>query len=357
MAEKAVTCRRVEKITGLLGTAVIVVQMVFGNTGDNSGTGVCFTRDPSSGEKIFYGDYLVNAQGEDVVAGIRTPMPLREMQKTMPKVYGQLEKVRVKLEKHYRDMQDMEFTVEDGKLYMLQTRTGKRTPAATFRIAVDMANEKLITKEEAILRIKPEDIERLFYPVIDVKVDRKSLASKVLATGINAVPGAAVGKVVFSAQRAEEWAERGEKVILVRRETSPEDVGGMFVAQGIVTATGGKTSHAAVVARGWGKCCIVGCEQLDIDYATKTASANGRKIREGDWMTLDGNEGAVYEGEVKLSTPNLPDAFSILMSWADGVRRLGVRTNADTPHDARKAREMGAEGIGLVRTEHMFFKD
>src|SRR5256884_155797 len=201
MAEKAVTYRRVEKITGLLGTAVNVVQMVFGNTGDTSGTGVCFTRDPSSGEKIFYGDYLVNAQGEDVVAGIRTPMPLREMQKTMPKVYAQLEKVRVKLEKHYRDMQDMEFTVEDGTLYMLQTRTGKRTPAAAFRIAVDMANEKLITKEEAILRIKPEDIERLFYPVIDPKVDRKFLSSKILATGINAVPGAAVGKVVFSAQK------------------------------------------------------------------------------------------------------------------------------------------------------------
>src|SRR5437879_1199185 len=294
MAEKAVTYRRVEKITGLLGTAVNVVQMVFGNTGDTSGTGVCFTRDPSSGEKIFYGDYLVNAQGEDVVAGIRTPMPLREMQKTMPKVYGQLEKVRVKLEKHYRDMQDMEFTVEDGKLYMLQTRTGKRTPAAAFRIAVDMANEKLITKEEAILRIKPEDIERLFYPVIDVRVDRKSLASKVLATGINAVPGAAVGKVVFSAQKAEEWAERGEKVILVRRETSPEDVGGMAVAQGILTATGGKTSHAAVVARGWGKCCVVGAEKLDIDYKALAMSTNGKVVKEGDWMTLDGSEGVVY---------------------------------------------------------------
>src|SRR3989454_7570014 len=250
MAEKAVTYRRVEKITGLLGTAVNVVQMVFGNTGDNSGTGVCFTRDPSTGEKVFYGDYLVNAQGEDVVAGIRTPMPLREMAKTMPKVYAQLEKVRAKLEKHYRDMQDMEFTVENGTLYMLQTRTGKRTPAAAFRIAVDMANEKLISKDEALLRIKTEDIERLFYPVIDSKVDKKSLSSKILATGINAVPGAAVGKVVFSAQKAEEWAARGERVILVRRETSPEDVGGMAVAQGILTATGGKTSHAAVVARG-----------------------------------------------------------------------------------------------------------
>src|SRR5712672_1545654 len=240
MAEKAVTYRRVEKITGLLGTAVNVMQMVFGNTGDTSGTGVCFTRDPSSGEKIFYGDYLVNAQGEDVVAGIRTPMHLSEMNKTMPKVYAQLEKVRVKLEKHYRDMQDMEFTVEDGTLYMLQTRTGKRTPAAAFRIAVDMANEKLISKEEAIERIKPEDIERLFYPIIDAKVDKRSLESRILAKGINAVPGSAVGKVVFSAHKAEDWAAKGDKVILVRRETSPEDVGGMAVAQGILTATGGK---------------------------------------------------------------------------------------------------------------------
>src|SRR5436853_424371 len=229
MAEKALTYRRVEKITGLLGTAVNVVQMVFGNTGENSGTGVCFTRDPSSGEKIFYGDYLVNAQGEDVVAGIRTPMHLDQMAKTMPKVYAQLEQVRVKLEKHYRDMQDMEFTVEEGQLYMLQTRTGKRTPAAAFRMGVDMANEKLITREEALLRIKPEDIERLFYPVIDSKIDRNTLCAKVLATGINAVPGAAAGRVVFSAPKAEEWAERGEKVILVRRETSPEDVGGMAV--------------------------------------------------------------------------------------------------------------------------------
>jgi pyruvate,orthophosphate dikinase len=357
MAEKAVTYRRVEKITGLLGTAVNVVQMVFGNTGDNSGTGVCFTRDPSSGEKVFYGDYLVNAQGEDVVAGIRTPMPLREMAKTMPRVYAQLEKVRVKLEKHYRDMQDMEFTVEDGKLYMLQTRTGKRTPTAAFRIAVDMANEKLITREEALLRIKSEDIERLFYPVIDSKVDRKSLASRILATGINAVPGAAAGRVVFSAPRAEEWAARGEKVILVRRETSPEDVGGMAVAQGILTATGGKTSHAAVVARGWGKCCIVGAERLDIDYKTQTMTAAGKVVKEGDWITLDGSEGVVYSDAMPLVVPELPKSYEVFMKWADETRRLRVRTNADTPQDARKAREFGAEGIGLCRTEHMFFTD
>jgi pyruvate, orthophosphate dikinase len=284
-------------------------------------------------------------------------MPLREMQKTMPKVYGQLEKVRVKLEKHYRDMQDMEFTVEDGKLYMLQTRTGKRTPAATFRIAVDMANEKLITKEEALLRVKPEDIERLFYPVIDVKVDRKSLASKILATGINAVPGAAVGKVVFSAQKAEEWAERGEKVILVRRETSPEDVGGMAVAQGILTATGGKTSHAAVVARGWGKCCVVGAEELNIDYKVLAMSTNGKVVKEGDWITLDGSEGVVYTEAMPLVVPQLPKSYETLMKWADETRRLRVRTNVDTPQDARKAIEFGAEGIGLCRTEHMFFTD
>src|SRR6202166_3356257 len=256
MAEKAVTYRRVEKITGLLGTAVNVVQMVFGNTGDTSGTGVCFTRDPSSGEKIFYGDYLVNAQGEDVVAGIRTPMHLSEMKKAMPKVYGQLEKVRVKLEKHYRDMQDMEFTVEDGTLYMLQTRSGKRTPGAAFRIAVDMANEKLITKEEAIERIKPEDIERLFYPIIDTKVDRRSLESRILGKGINAVPGSAVGKVVFSANKAEEWAAKGENVMLVRLKTSPEDCTTMAVAHVILTATVFKTSHASFLARGWLNCCV-----------------------------------------------------------------------------------------------------
>jgi pyruvate,orthophosphate dikinase len=359
MAEKAVTYRRVEKITGLLGTGVNVQQMVFGNTGDNSGTGVCFTRDPSSGEKIFYGDYLTNAQGEDVVAGIRTPVHLTQLAKIMPKAYAQLEKVRVQLEKHYRDMQDMEFTVEDGKLYMLQTRTGKRTPAATFKIAMDMANEKLITKEEAILRIKPEDIERLFYPVIDAKVDKKSLESRIIAHGINAVPGAAVGKICLSAADAEEWAKKGEKVILVRRETSPEDVAGMAVAQGILTATGGKTSHAAVVARGWGKCCIVGADGVDIDYKAKTVKVAkvGKTLKEGDWLTLDGSEGIVYSGEMPLVTPELPKAYHVIMKWADGIRRLRVRTNADTPQDARKAIEFGAEGIGLCRTEHMFFTD
>ena len=359
MAEKAVTYRRVEKITGLLGTGVNVVQMVFGNTGDNSGTGVCFTRDPSSGEKVFYGDYLTNAQGEDVVAGIRTPVHLTELKKMMPRVYDQLEKVRVKLENHYKDMQDMEFTVEDGTLYMLQTRTGKRTPAAAFKMAVDMANEKLITKDEALVRIKPEDIERLFYPVIDSKFDKKMLQAKILTHGIDAVPGAAVGKVVFSAAEAEEWAKRGDKVILVRRETSPEDVGGMAVAQGILTATGGKTSHAAVVARGWGKCCIVGAETLSIDYQSKSMkdSKTNKTIKEGEWLTLDGSEGTVYAEQLALVTPELPKAYHTIMKWADETRKIGVRANADTPQDARKALEFGAEGIGLTRTEHMFFTD
>jgi pyruvate,orthophosphate dikinase len=357
MAEKAVTYRRVEKITGLLGTAVNVVQMVFGNKGENSGTGVCFTRDPSTGAKIFYGDYLAHAQGEDVVAGIRTPMHLEEMARRMPKVYTQLEGVRRTLERHYRDMQDLEFTVEEGKLYMLQTRTGKRTPAAAFVMAVDMAKEGLISKGEAVARIKPEDVERLFYPVLDEKARGEDLAGRLLARGINAVPGAAVGRAVFTAHEAEHWAKEGNKVILVRRETSPEDVGGMFVAQGILTATGGKTSHAAVVARGWGKCCVVGCEELEIDYEQARMRVNGREVRQGDWITLDGNEGLVYEGEIPLKMPEPPAAYKTLMRWADEIRRLGVRANADTPHDARKAIEMGAQGIGLCRTEHMFFKD
>ena len=357
MGEKAVTYRRVEKITGLLGTGVNVQQMVFGNTGDDSGTGVCFTRDPSTGEKIFFGDFLLNAQGEDVVAGIRTPLHLKELKNLMPKVYQQLERVREKLERHYTDMQDMEFTVEKGKLYMLQTRTGKRSPAATFQIAVDMANEKLITVEEALERAKSEDIERLFYPVLDSKIPRAELASRKIAEGINAVPGAAVGKAVFTAEEAEAWALRGERVILIRRETSPEDVGGMYVAQGILTATGGKTSHAAVVARGWGKCCIVGAEKLNIDAEAKTMRVGDHIIREGDWITLDGGDGSVYSGQFPLSRPEPPKAYETLMKWADKVRKLGVRTNADTPQDARLAREMGAEGIGLCRTEHMFFKD
>ncbi len=318
-----------------------VVQMVFGNLGDNSGTGVCFTRDPSSGQKIFYGEFLLNAQGEDVVAGIRTPMPLSELAKQMPQVYPQLEKVRNTLEKHYRDMQDLEFTIEDGKLYMLQTRTGKRSPQATFVMAVEMANEKLITRNEALMRIKSEDIERLFYPVIDA-ASAKDLQSRKLGSGINAVPGAAVGKAVFTAHEAEAWAARGEKVILIRRETSPEDVGGMFVAQGLLTATGGKTSHAAVVARGWGKCCVVGAEKLDINAGAKEMRAGGKVVKEGDWVTLDGNEGDVYEGQAKLVTPVHPKAYYTLLEWADRIRRLeGTYQRRYTPRRTECSRNGG----------------
>jgi pyruvate,orthophosphate dikinase len=352
-ADKAVTYRRVEKITDLKGTAVNVVQMVFGNKGDNSGTGVCFTRDPNTGENVFYGDCLINAQGEDVVAGIRTPMKLGELEKLLPKAYKQLCDVRRTLEKHYKEMQDLEFTIEDEKLYMLQCRTGKRSPVATFQIAVDMVKEKLINKPDAVARIQPEDIERLFYPVIDPTTDKKVLSAARLATGINAVPGAACGQVVFTAGDAEAWAAKGKKVILVRRETSPEDVGGMHAAQGILTATGGKTSHAAVVARGWGKCCIVGCEDLKIEG--KSMQVKGKAVKEGDFLTLDGSAGEIYAGELSLKKPELPEAYYTLMGWADQLRKIKVRTNADTPYDAENAIKMGAEGIGLCRTEHMFF--
>ncbi len=382
MAEKAVTYRRVEKIEGLIGTAVNVVQMVYGNMGDDSGTGVCFTRDPSTGENVFYGDLLINAQGEDVVAGIRTPIHLFELAAKMPEAWDQLNAVRAILEIHYKDMQDLEFTIERGKLYMLQCRTGKRTPTAAFRIAVEQATKPVlskaqvnrlvkkrylpkryaqaalkpvITKDEAIMRITPFDIERLFYPIIDPSISREELASRQLATGINAVPGAATGQIVFTAAEAEEMARNGHQVVLVRKETSPEDVGGMHAAVGILTATGGKTSHAAVVARGWGKCCIVGCDALNINYAAKSVSVNGRVLKQGDFITLDGADGVVYVGEMPLVKPELPAEYYTLMSWVDKRRKLRVRTNADTPYDAINAVKMGAEGIGLTRTEHMFF--
>jgi len=355
MAEKAVTYRRVEKISGLRGTAVNIVQMVFGNMGEDSGTGVCFTRDPNTGENTFYGDFLSNAQGEDVVAGIRTPVKLSELERRMPAVYYQLVKDRRILEKHYKDMQDIEFTVERGRLYILQCRSGKRSPQAAFRIAHDFVKERLIAKDEAVSRITPEDIERLFYPVIDPSVPKADLLARKLATGIDAVPGAASGEIVFTAEAAEEFAAAGRRVILVRHETSPEDVGGMHAAQGILTATGGKTSHAAVVARGWAKCCIVGCEALDIDAHAKELKVAGKVLHEADTITLDGSSGAVYEGALPLVKPGLPSAFEEVMKWADTYRRLRVRANADTPYDAKKAVEMGAEGIGLCRTEHMFF--
>ena len=351
-ADKAVTYRRVEKISDLIGTAVNVQTMVFGNMGDTSGTGVCFTRDPNTGKNEFYGDCLINAQGEDVVAGIRTPMKLIELQTLLPKAYKQLCQVRLQLEKHYKDMQDLEFTVQEEKLFMLQCRTGKRSPVAIFQMAVDMVKEKLITKQEAIARINPEDIERLFYPQLDAKTAKT--ATKI-ATGINAVPGAASGKVMFNAADAEAAAAKGEKVLLVRKETSPEDVGGMHAASGILTATGGKTSHAAVVARGWGKCCIVGCEALNINYENGTMAVGGQTINKGDFLTLDGNTGEVYVGELPLKAPEQPAAFYTLMKWCDELRTMKVRTNADTPYDAENAIKMGAEGIGLCRTEHMFF--
>ncbi|PKL06729.1 MAG: pyruvate, phosphate dikinase [Spirochaetae bacterium HGW-Spirochaetae-9] len=357
-AEKSVTYRRVEKITDLKGTAVNIVQMVFGNKGDNSGTGVCFTRDPNSGENVFYGDCLINAQGEDVVAGIRTPMKLAELGTKLPKAYKQLLKVRKILEKNFKEMQDLEFTIEDEKLYMLQCRTGKRLPSAAFKIAVDMVNEGLITKEEAISRITPEQIEGVFYPIIDVAATGAAKLKELkLATGIDAVPGAAAGKLVFNAADAEEMALKGEKTILIRRETSPEDVGGMFAAQGILTATGGKTSHAAVVARGWGKCCIVGCEALDIDDKAKTVKVGGKVLKQGDEVTINGTTGEVFSTSLPLKKPEQTKEFKTLLSWCDKIRTLKIRTNADTPQDSRKAVELGAEGIGLCRTEHMFFKD
>lgn len=355
MAEKAVTYRRVEKISGLKGTAVNICQMVFGNKGDTSGTGVCFTRDPNTGDNEFYGDLLINAQGEDVVAGIRTPLKLIELERILPKAYKQLCDVRRILEKHYKEMQDLEFTVEEEKLYMLQCRTGKRSPAAAFKIAADMVKERLISREEAIKRITAEDIERLFYPVISPSIPKEELDRVRMATGINAVPGAAAGVVAFTAEDAEKLAHAGTRVILVRKETSPEDVGGMHAAQGILTATGGKTSHAAVVARGWGKCCVVGCEALNIDYTRKRFGAGDVEIREGDFITLDGSTGSVYQGELPLVKPELPDAYHTIMKYVDQIRQIDVRANADTPYDAENAIRLGAQGIGLCRTEHMFF--
>jgi pyruvate,orthophosphate dikinase len=355
MAEKAVTYRRVERISGLPGTAVSVVQMVFGNLGPTSGTGVCFTRDPNTGERRLYGDVLMNAQGEDVVAGIRTPMKIGEMKKRLPAVFRRLERVRAILERHYRDMQDLEFTIEEARLYMLQCRTGKRSSRAAFRIARDMARDRLITREEAVSRLRPEDVEGLFYPVLDPQLPRRELEKRLLATGIGAVPGAATGEIVLTAADAEGAAAAGRKVILVRRETSPEDVAGMHAAQGILTATGGKTSHAAVVARGWGKTCVVGCDALSIEAESGSVRLGERTLHRGDRITLDGTRGAVYDGSLALVRPELPEAYKDVMTWADSARRLGVRANVDTPYDARKAVEMGAEGIGLCRTEHMFF--
>ncbi|VAX15595.1 Pyruvate,phosphate dikinase [hydrothermal vent metagenome] len=343
--------RRLYSIPDAWGTAVNVQAMVFGNMGKNSGTGVAFTRDPATGERRFFGEYLFNAQGEDVVAGIRTPLSVDELGAKLPKVKKELDRIYKKLERHYRDMLDIEFTVENGKLYMLQTRVGKRTAEAGVRIAVEMVKEKLITKDEAINRIYPEQIDQLLHKTIDPKAKVTALT-----VGLPASPGAGVGKVVFTAEEAIEQAAKGEQLILVRQETSPEDIGGMNAAQGILTATGGMTSHAAVVARGMGKCCVAGAEEIKISIRQGMFTIGSTAIYRGDWITLDGSTGRVILGKARLVKPELSNYFHTLMKWADKARVLKVRTNADTPHDAKVAREFGAEGIGLCRTEHMFFE-
>ena len=349
-SDRAVTYRKHNNIPHDLGTACNVQAMVFGNMGENSGTGVGFTRNPSTGEKQFFAEYLPNAQGEDVVAGIRTPLHIDELKKQIPAAYKELEKIYRKLEDHYKDMLDIEFTVQDGKLYMLQTRVGKRTAAASLRIAIDMVKERRIDKQTALMRIDPEQFERLMHPSFDPKTP-----VQVIAKGLPASPGAAVGKVVFTAEDAEKAASSGEKVVLVRTETSPEDIGGMYAAQGILTARGGMTSHAAVVARGMGKCCVAGCTAVHIDEATKVMTIGSYVFKEGYFITLNGSTGEVILGETPLVPPDLSGDFNIIMKWADEIRELGIRANADTPEDARLALKFGAEGIGLVRTEHMFF--
>jgi len=362
MNARAITYRRLHSIPESWGTAVNVQSMVFGNMGETSATGVAFTRNPSTGEKALYGEFLVNAQGEDVVAGIRTPQDLTEvarkaagsdkpsMEAALPEAFKEFERISKALENHYRDMQDLEFTVENGKLWMLQTRSGKRTGKAALRIAVELAAEGLITEEEAIGRVDPAALDQLLHPAIDPKAERK-----VLTVGLPASPGAAAGTIVFSADEAEASKEQGRKVILVRVETSPEDIHGMHAAQGILTARGGMTSHAAVVARGMGKPCVSGAGALRIDTAAQTLTVNGETFKKGDYLTIDGSTGQVLKGEVAMQQPELSGEFATLMSWADKVRRLKVRANAETPADARTARSFGAEGIGLARTEHMFF--
>ncbi|WP_297300521.1 pyruvate, phosphate dikinase [uncultured Brachyspira sp.] len=372
---RAEAYRKLNDIRGLLGTAVNVQAMVFGNMGDTSATGVCFSRNPSTGENKFYGEFLINAQGEDVVAGIRTPQEITlegslewaknngiseeerkakypSLEEVMPAVYKQLVSYKNQLEKYYSDMQDMEFTIQEGKLYMLQTRNGKRTGAAAVRIAVELAEAKIISKEEAIMRVNPSDLDQLLHPMFDASAKK---TAKVLAKGLNASPGAAVGKVVFSAEKAEAMKEAGEQSILVRIETSPEDIKGMNAAEGILTARGGSTSHAAVVARGMGKCCVAGCSALEIDYAAKSMKVGEETVKEGDYISIDGSTGEVMLGKVATKEAEMSEDFKKLMEWADSMRKLEVHTNADTPHDASVARSFGAEGIGLCRTEHMFF--
>ncbi len=349
-AQRAITYRRIHNLPENMGTAVNVCAMVFGNMGETSGTGVAFTRDPNSGERIFFGECLMNAQGEDVVAGIRTPFPIEGLKKLVPAAYDELMDIYKKLENHYKEMLDIEFTIQEGTLYMLQTRSGKRTAAAAIRIAVEMVEEGLIDKETAIMRINPDQLDQLLHPMInpDVKLD-------VVAKGLPASPGAAVGRAVFSPEDAERMVREGERCVLIRMETSPEDIGGMHAAEGILTSRGGMTSHAAVVARGMGKPCVVGCSDIQVKEKEKYLRANDKVIREGDFITINGSTGELILGEVSLIKPKLSGSFATMMKWVDKIRKLKVRSNADTSHDAQVARDFGAEGIGLCRTEHMFF--
>lgn len=350
---RAVRYREIHEVRGLLGTAVNVQTMVYGNLGEDSGTGVAFTRDPATGENIFYGEFLMNAQGEDVVAGIRTPLPIEKLKEIMPDKYSELDDIRHKLERHYKNMQDVEFTIERGKLHMLQTRTGERTGTAAVKIAMDMLDEGLLTEEEAILRVPASDLDQLLHPRFDEKAEK---LTELLAKGLPASPGAATGKVVFSANVAEKAKDRGEQVILCRIETSPEDIGGMHAAEGILTSRGGMTSHAAVVARGWGKCCVAGAGRIQIDYGKRLFRVNGKVFNEWDWISINGSTGAVYEGKVPTVEPKMTGYFARLMDLSDKHRKLGVRSNSDTPKDTESAIKFGAEGIGLTRTEHMFFE-
>ena len=352
--DRAILYRKMYGISDSLGTAVNVQSMVFGNSGNDSGTGVAFTRNPANGENKLFGEFLVNAQGEDVVAGIRTPQPISEMADAFPEVYAQFEKIANTLENHYKDMQDMEFTVEDRKLYMLQTRNGKRTAAAAVKVAVDLVKEGLIDKDTAVMRVEPDQINQLLHPVFDADELKKATP---VTKGLPASPGAATGQIVFSADDAAAFAAEGKKVILVREETSPEDLAGMVAAEGILTARGGMTSHAAVVARGMGKCCVSGCKEITVDEAAKTLTVGGKVYTEGDYISLNGTDGNVYTEAIKTLAPELSGDFGQIMDWADEARTLKVRTNADNPRDAAQAVAFGAEGIGLCRTEHMFFDD
>ncbi|WP_455525928.1 pyruvate, phosphate dikinase, partial [Peptostreptococcus stomatis] len=351
---RAIVYRKLNDIPGNLGTAVNIQSMVFGNMGMTSGTGVAFTRNPSTGENKLFGEYLINAQGEDVVAGIRTPQSIDTLKEEMPEMYEQFVKITHTLEAHYKDMQDIEFTIENGKLYILQTRNGKRTAKAAINVVVDLVNDGVIDKEEAIMRIEPNQLDQLLHPTFDTKALKDA---KQLAKGLPASPGAAVGKVYFYAEDAVKQVKAGERVLLVRQETSPEDIEGMVSAEGILTARGGMTSHAAVVARGMGKCCVAGCGELRVDEAAREIRVGDLVIKEGEYMSIDGSSGCVYLGQIPMTSVEVGGNFGVFMAWVDEIRDMMVRTNADNPRDAKKAIEFGAEGIGLCRTEHMFFEE